>query len=108
MKSVDFDENGENSDLIKNRQWFNEDSWKLAILEKMAKISNPQKSFDPSLEIRSTPPPHPTPPPPASWELDVVKGKGTHEPKAQTAGPNPGFFSMKHTKEYCYSRRMGR
>ena len=25
-----------------------------------------------------------------------VKGKGTHEPKAQTAGAYPGFISMKH------------
>ena len=26
-----------------------------------------------------------------------------HEPKAQTAGAYPGFISMKHLQEYCYS-----
>ena len=32
-----------------------------------------------------------------------VKGKGTHEPKAQMAGAHTGFHSMKHAQEYCYS-----
>ena len=28
--------------------------------------------------------------------LGKTKGKGTHEPKAQSAGAYPGFLSMKH------------
>lgn len=43
MKSGDFDENGENGQLLKNRQWLNGNSnymssgapWKVAILTKM-------------------------------------------------------------------------
>ena len=33
----------------------------------------------------------------------MVKGKGAHEPKAQTAKAYLGFLSVKHAKEYCYS-----
>ena len=32
--------------------------------------------------------------------LDEVKGKGAHEPKAQTARAYPSFLSMKHAQEY--------
>ena len=28
----------------------------------------------------------------------MLKRKGAHEPKAQTAGVHPGFLSMKHAK----------
>ena len=32
-----------------------------------------------------------------------ISGWYIHEPKAQTAGTYPGFFSLKHAEEYCYS-----
>ena len=32
----------------------------------------------------------------------LIGGKGSREPKAQTAGAYPGFLSMKHAEEYCH------
>ena len=34
------------------------------------------------------------------WE-QVKKGKGAHEPKAQTVGAYPSFLSMKHAQKNC-------
>ena len=41
------------------------------------------------------------------WELYIVnlrvRGKGAYKANAQTAKGYPGFLSMKHAQEYCYS-----
>ena len=39
----------------------------------------------------------------ANFILNSYTQKGVQEPKAQTAGAYPGFLSMKHALEYCYS-----
>ena len=40
-------------------------------------------------------------------ERECTRGKGAHDPKAQTAGAYPDFLSVKHAQEYCYSPLVG-
>ena len=46
------------------------------------------------------------------WNLGSLKemgekGKGAHELKAKTSAAYPGFLSMKHAQDYCYSTLDG-